>query len=128
MHLLLAVEREGVRCNQLWLYRGCFKAFATTPNGQRQEIFNYDNKGSFGELALMYYTQRQATVVSATTGTLWTLDRDTFRRLVLNRAHEKRLIYDRFLRTVPMLQTLTVPLSDHRSLLLLRLMTAFVGL
>jgi CRP-like cAMP-binding protein len=91
--------------------RGCFKAFTTGENGQRQEIFKYENKGSFGELALMYYTQRQATVVSATTGTLWTLDRDTFRRLVLNRAHEKRLIYDRFLRTVPMLQTLTVLLK-----------------
>lgn len=78
------------------------------PNGEKQEIFKYENKGSFGELALMYYTQRQATVVATTPGTLWTLDRDTFRRLVLNRAHEKRLIYDRFLRTVPMLQTLTV--------------------
>lgn len=33
----------------------------------------YDNRGSFGELALMYNTPRAATIVATSTGALWCL-------------------------------------------------------
>lgn len=33
----------------------------------------YDNKGSFGELALMYNTPRAATIVATQEGALWAL-------------------------------------------------------
>lgn len=36
-------------------------------------VGKYDNKGSFGELALMYNTPRAATIVATQDGALWGL-------------------------------------------------------
>lgn len=36
-------------------------------------VGKYDNKGSFGELALMYNTPRAATIVATQAGALWAL-------------------------------------------------------
>ena len=44
-------------------------------NGDNIKVASYDNKGSFGELALMYNAPRAATVSSVDGGTLWALDR-----------------------------------------------------
>lgn len=40
-------------------------------------VGQYDNKGSFGELALMYNTPRAATIIATQEGALWGLVRDT---------------------------------------------------
>ncbi|XP_062522952.1 cAMP-dependent protein kinase type II regulatory subunit-like isoform X2 [Corticium candelabrum] len=66
----------------------------------------YDNTGSFGELALMYNTPRAATITARTDGCLWALDRAIFRRIVLQSAFKKRRVYETFLQSVPMLQSL----------------------
>lgn len=36
-------------------------------------VGKYDNKGSFGELALMYNQPRAATIVATSTGSLWAM-------------------------------------------------------
>ena len=41
-------------------------------------------------------------------GTLWAMDRTTFRRIVLKTACKKRKMYETLLETVPMLRALTV--------------------
>ena len=48
-----------------------------------QEVFSYDNKGSFGELALMYNCPRAATVIAKSEGTLWCVDRLSFRNIIV---------------------------------------------
>lgn len=70
-------------------------------------VGNYDNKGSFGELALMYNMPRAATIVATSEGTLWAMDRSTFRRIVLKNAYNKRKMYESLLEKVPILSTLT---------------------
>ncbi|ESN90385.1 hypothetical protein HELRODRAFT_108583 [Helobdella robusta] len=64
------------------------------------------SSGSFGELALMYNMPRAASVVAVTEGTLWAMDRKSFRRIVLQSAFRKRQMYERLLQSVPMLSSL----------------------
>jgi len=69
-------------------------------------VLQFDGRGSFGELALMYNQPRAASVLAVTEGRLWAMGRHAFRRLVLQSAFRKRQMYDRLLRGVPMLGAL----------------------
>jgi CRP-like cAMP-binding protein len=62
--------------------------------------------GSFGELALMYNTPRAATVQAQTDAVVWGVDRVTFRRIIMNNTFRKRKMYENFVKTVPILQSL----------------------
>jgi cAMP-dependent protein kinase regulator len=85
---------------------GTFDVFVSRGSDEPKLVFNYNNEGSFGELALMYNTPRAATVVATSTGILWALDRKTFRRIICGAASRKREMYQSFLESVPMLKTL----------------------
>jgi len=61
---------------------------------------------SFGELALMYGHPRAATVLAIEPSTLWSLDRITFRTIILKAAHRRRTMYEHFLSTVTLLSSL----------------------
>ena len=71
-----------------------------------REVVQIGPGGSFGELALLYNTTRSATVVSLEEGNLWVVDRATFRRVVVDLAHKRRMMYEDFLASVPLLSTL----------------------
>ncbi|KIY73744.1 camp-dependent protein kinase regulatory subunit [Cylindrobasidium torrendii FP15055 ss-10] len=62
---------------------------------------------SFGELALMYGHLRAASVVCVEDCTLWSLDRITFRSIILKAAHRRRTMYEDFLSQVTLLSSLT---------------------
>jgi cAMP-dependent protein kinase regulator len=65
---------------------------------------NY-NSGFFGELALFYNQPRSATIISVEYGgVLWTMNRNTFQRLVISNAFKRRKLYEEFLRSVPLLK------------------------
>ncbi|EJF62838.1 protein kinase A regulatory subunit [Dichomitus squalens] len=61
---------------------------------------------SFGELALMYGHPRAATVLAIEPCTLWSLDRITFRTIILKAAHRRRTMYEQFLSSVDLLASL----------------------
>ena len=67
---------------------------------------------SFGELALMYGHPRAATVLSVEPSTLWSLDRITFRTIILKAAHRRRTMYEQFLSSVTLLSSLS---SEEKS-------------
>jgi len=75
-------------------------------DGENKHVGQYDNHGSFGELALMYNAPRAATIISATNGNLWAMDRQTFRRIVVKETAKKRRQYEDFLKNVEVLSTL----------------------
>lgn len=52
--------------------RGVYDIFVEK-DGVSVCVGKYDNKGSFGELALMYNTPRAATIVATQEGALWAL-------------------------------------------------------
>lgn len=72
----------------------------------KNKVGSYENKGSFGELALMYNMPRAATIVATSKGKLWALDRLTFKRIVLKSAFEKRKMYESLLENMPMFKSL----------------------
>ncbi|XP_062978151.1 cAMP-dependent protein kinase type II-alpha regulatory subunit isoform X2 [Elgaria multicarinata webbii] len=85
--------------------RGLYDIFVAR-DGQARCVGRYDNHGSFGELALMYNTPRAATIVAITEGSLWGLDRVTFRRIILKNNAKKRKTYELFIESVPLLKSL----------------------
>ena len=84
---------------------GKYDVFVQTDDGPKK-VFQFDNKGSFGELALMYNQPRSATVTAVEDGTLWAMDRSSFRRIVLKSAFKKRKMYEELLESVPILKSL----------------------
>ncbi|EIM84768.1 camp-dependent protein kinase regulatory subunit [Stereum hirsutum FP-91666 SS1] len=62
---------------------------------------------SFGELALMYGHARAASVVAREDSTLWVLDRETFRTIILKAAFRRRTMYEHFVSMVPLLSALS---------------------
>ncbi|SGZ38703.1 uncharacterized protein HGUI_00903 [Hanseniaspora guilliermondii] len=62
---------------------------------------------TFGELALMYNSPRQATVRSKTPCKMYLLDRITFKKILLNNSYSQRSMFERFLKNLPILKNLT---------------------
>ncbi|KAM8758612.1 cAMP-dependent protein kinase type II-alpha regulatory subunit isoform 2-T2 [Rhynchonycteris naso] len=79
-----------------------------TKDKQTRSVGQYDNRGSFGELALMYNTPRAATIVATSEGSLWGLDRVTFRRIIVRNNAKKRKMFESFIESVPLLKSLEV--------------------
>lgn len=72
-----------------------------------KEVVQIGPGGSFGELALMYNAPRAATVKAIEPGKLYAVDRLTFRRVIIDLAHEKRCKYMDFLKSLPLLACLS---------------------
>ncbi|XP_030063936.1 cAMP-dependent protein kinase type II-alpha regulatory subunit [Microcaecilia unicolor] len=87
--------------------RGLYDIYVTRDK-QSHCVGRYDNRGSFGELALMYNTPRAATIIATTEGALWGLDRVTFRRIILKNNARKRKMYEIFIESVPILKSLDI--------------------
>lgn len=76
-------------------------------DGLGTKVATIEPGGSFGELALMYGAPRAATVMSVeSSSTLWSLDRITFRRILMDSTFQRRRLYESFLEEVPLLSTL----------------------
>lgn len=75
-------------------------------DGEQKRVFQYSDSGSFGELALMYNAPRAATIISTTAGSLWAMDRQTFRKIVVKETAKKRRLYEEFFKKVEILSVL----------------------
>ncbi|RDD42925.1 cAMP-dependent protein kinase type II regulatory subunit [Trichoplax sp. H2] len=77
-----------------------------TLNNVAKTVATYQGSGSFGELALMYNTPRAATIIAKSEGSLWALDRTTFRRILMTASAKKRKVYEEILGSVSILKSL----------------------
>ncbi|XP_007907897.1 cAMP-dependent protein kinase type II-beta regulatory subunit [Callorhinchus milii] len=85
--------------------RGTYDIYVNAKSGAMC-VGAYDNRGSFGELALMYNTPRAATIIATCSGALWGLDRVTFRRIIQKNNAKKRKMYEAFIQSLPLLKSL----------------------
>ena len=70
-------------------------------------IKSYGPGDSFGELALLYNTPRAASVKCTQSGTLWALDRATFRVILMSQKQSSDHTMLEFLRAIPLFSSLT---------------------
>ena len=61
--------------------------------------------------------RRAATVTARVDSVVWAVDRVTFRRIVMNNTFRKRKMYEAFIQTVPILQSLDVRAAVPGSLI-----------
>ncbi|XP_077373793.1 cAMP-dependent protein kinase type II-beta regulatory subunit [Festucalex cinctus] len=99
------IDQDDDGDNFYVIERGTFSIFVKV-GGAEKLVGCYDNRGSFGELALMYNTPRAATIVATLPGALWCLDRLTFRRIIVKNNAKKRKLYEAFIETLPLLTSL----------------------
>uniref|UniRef100_A0AAR2KFG6 Cyclic nucleotide-binding domain-containing protein n=1 Tax=Pygocentrus nattereri TaxID=42514 RepID=A0AAR2KFG6_PYGNA len=107
---LAVFKHSGNFKNNLLMLHSCRGTFdiLMKSDGTTRTVGSYDNRGSFGELALMYNTPRAATIVATSPGALWCLDRLTFRRIIVKNNAKKRKMYEAFIETLPLLTSLEV--------------------
>jgi cAMP-dependent protein kinase regulator len=90
-------------------------------DGGELKVHSYKPGDSFGELAIMYNAPRAATCRASSDCKLWSLDRVSFKVIVVAAAMLKRELYQGFLEKVPLLsscnpmeiQTLSDSLSEE---------------
>ncbi|KAH8944174.1 hypothetical protein BDL97_13G094900 [Sphagnum fallax] len=73
-----------------------------------QMVKIYGPGDSFGELALLYDAPRAATIKASTDCILWTMDRSTFRTILMASTKKKRNLYEDYLQNVPLLKVLFI--------------------
>uniref|UniRef100_A0A3B5KG29 Protein kinase cAMP-dependent type II regulatory subunit beta n=1 Tax=Takifugu rubripes TaxID=31033 RepID=A0A3B5KG29_TAKRU len=99
------IDQDDEGNNFYVIESGTFSIFVKTDSTEKL-VGCYDNRGSFGELALMYNTPRAATIIATSPGALWCLDRLTFRRIIVKNNAKKRKMYESFIETLPLLTSL----------------------
>jgi|EP00505_MAST-04D_sp_SCG-Rhode-Island_P001977 cAMP-dependent protein kinase regulator len=101
------IKQGDVGDNFYLIEDGKFEVFVK--NGDEEKMVatcTPEEHNAFGELALMYNAPRAATVVAATSGKLWALDRVAFKYILMSTFTKKRQTYADFLAEVPILGSL----------------------
>lgn len=104
------VIRQGDPGDNLYvLEKGKMDVLIRTADGKgTKKVDTMKTAGKcFGELALLYDTPRNATVVAAAKSTLWVLDRITFRLILRNVTEQRLKQYEEFLAGVELLAPLS---------------------
>jgi len=84
---------------------GEYDVFINDENGEHH-VHTYRFYGSFGEMSLLYSCPRTATIICHSPGTIWALDRVTFRHIIVRSQASKRRKYSSFLHRVPIFKSL----------------------
>lgn len=82
----------------------CSKIF--TGRTKPTNLTKYEQGAAFGELALLYNAPRAATITCLESGTLYSLDRNTFNHIVKDAAAKRRERYEDFLSQVQILSSM----------------------
>jgi cAMP-dependent protein kinase regulator len=80
------IIEEGIFC--------VYKNQANNNSNSINLVETYVNSGHFGELALLYNQPRLATVIAQTSGSLWCIDRISFKKTVSNSIFQKYAHFD----------------------------------
>lgn len=93
------------------LEKGTVEVFVKKRNpdgsqGEAVKVATYEEGDTFGQLALLYNAPRAATCTAKTDCVVWTLDRASFKAIIMGATIRKRDQYAAFLNNVPILSTM----------------------
>jgi len=74
--------------------------------GESKVVSTVGKGGSFGELALLYFVPRAATVKAKEKGTVWIIDRTSFKEILMKVSDQKIEEYKKYIENVAILQAL----------------------
>mmetsp|Transcript_41211 Transcript_41211/g.66831 ORF Transcript_41211/g.66831 Transcript_41211/m.66831 type:complete len:339 (+) Transcript_41211:63-1079(+) len=100
------VIKQGDEGDNFYIIENGIFDVDVTKEGLTKTVLTYNNSGSFGELALMYNCPRAATVKARTDGSLWAIDRVSFRRILMDTTSRRRKQYEKFLENVDILKSM----------------------
>lgn len=107
--LFVVSPRQGDPGDLFYIVEAGEYAVTILRDGEQVEVMRYSTVGGtnpcFGELALMYSKPRAATVSAASEGQLWSMDRRSFRKIVMRSSATSLM---KTLRSVDILKTLSV--------------------
>lgn len=100
------IIKEGDNGDVLYIVESGEAVCTKVLGGVETVLKTYKAGEVFGELALLYNAPRAATIQSIKETLCWVLDRNTFNHIVKDASQNKRLKYEHFLSTVPILQNM----------------------
>jgi len=102
------VIREGDDGDVLYVVESGLYNWSKVFPGQTKptNLTKYEQGAAFGELALLYNAPRAATITCLESGTLYSLDRNTFNHIVKDAAAKRRERYEDFLAKVQILSSM----------------------
>ena len=77
------------------------------------KVVSLSEGSGFGELALIYGTPRAATVLAGSDVKLWGIDRDSYKRVLMESTMKKRNMYGEFLNKLSILGEITSHSFTH---------------
>jgi CRP-like cAMP-binding protein len=83
--------------------------FVRRENGAEELVLTIGSGASFGEIALMYESTNTITIKAHVDVTVWTIDRHTFRSIVVNSASKRRQQYEAIIAGVSLFESLSKP-------------------
>eukprot|EP00605_Chrysophyceae_sp_TOSAG23-4_P000248 GSChrysophyteH1.ASY1.ANO1.285.1 assembled CDS len=101
---LVVIPKEQ-EVKDMLLATGAVDVYIKKGDADEMKVHTYKPGDAFGELAIMYNAPRAATCRSAGTCKLWSLDRTSFKVIVVAASMLKRELYQGFLEKVPILET-----------------------
>ena len=103
----IVIEQGAQGDNFYVVSSGEFAAYLSQVNGGTTPVKTYGAGGSFGDLALMYNVPRAATIKCTQAGSLWGLNRTTFRSILMAAHKQEMDTTAQFLKSVSILSPLT---------------------
>ena len=88
---------------------GTVKANAWGDSAAAELVLTIGSGASFGEIALMYESTNTITIKAHVDVTVWTIDRHTFRSIVVNSASKRRQQYEAIIAGVSLFESLSKP-------------------
>jgi len=91
------IEEADMNADYFYVVQdGSFEVYASqledgeeAPKGEPQVVGTVGKGGSFGELALLYFVPRAATVKATTQSTVWVIDRGNFKKILMQVSEAK---------------------------------------